>query len=89
MVDDGEAAAQDFIETDDQDIDKESDDIFTRFEDYSGISQFTQKFILYYLLVQAIIGTLLLEYAFYRSRRFTDNNEMRDSKFPQFRRYDA
>ena len=36
-----------------------------------------------------IIGCLMLEYAFYRTERFRDKNEARDSKYPAFRRYDA
>jgi hypothetical protein len=39
--------------------------------------------------VQAIIGLLLIEYAFRRLSRFRDGNEERDSKFPAFRRRDV
>lgn len=42
-----------------------------------------------YLVVQAIIGFIGIEYTWYRTKRFRENNEERDERFPAFRRYDA
>lgn len=42
-----------------------------------------------YLLVQAVLGIIAIEYAFSRTKRFRERNEERDSVFPPFRRYDA
>ena len=39
--------------------------------------------------LQAIMGLILIEYAFSRLKRFRDGNEQRDSHFPAFRRRDV
>lgn len=46
------------------------------------------KIILIILGVHAIIGILLVEYAFSRLKRIADGNHARDSDFPAFRRRD-
>ena len=47
------------------------------------------KVIGIYLLVQAVLGIIALEYAWHRTKRFREQNEERDGRFPPFRRYDA
>ena len=42
-----------------------------------------------YFGVQAFIGIIAIEYAFYRTKRFREIDEKRDSEFPAFRRLDA
>ena len=39
--------------------------------------------------IQAVIGFIAVEYAFSRLTRFRDGDELRDSKFPAYRRLDA
>ena len=48
-------------------------------------NQFYQVIIIY-LVVQAIIGIIGLEYAWYRASLFRKVDEKRDAQFPQFRR---
>ena len=43
----------------------------------------------WYLGIQAIIGLIGIEFAFYKFTRYMENDEARDSNFPAFRRYDA
>jgi hypothetical protein len=45
--------------------------------------------ILIYLIVQAVIGIVAIEYAWCRTKRFREVDERRDLMFPQFRRTDA
>ena len=47
------------------------------------------RILIYYMSVQAIIGAILMEYSMSRTRRFRDADEVRDGRFPWFRRYDA
>ena len=42
-----------------------------------------------YLVVQAFIGFIAIEFAWHRTKRFREQNEDRDARFPSFRRYDA
>ena len=45
--------------------------------------------LIIYVSVQAILGIIFIEYAFYRTKRFRDGNEARDCLYPGYRRYDA
>ena len=45
--------------------------------------------ILIYLTIQAIIGFIAIEFAFSRTIRYREVDEVRDGRFPWFRRYDA
>ena len=42
-----------------------------------------------YLIVQAVLGIILVEFALSRFKRFMEQDEARDANFPAFRRYDA
>ena len=42
-----------------------------------------------FLIVNALIGLLLFEYAWAKVRKVREINEERDSLYPAFRRYDA
>jgi hypothetical protein len=45
--------------------------------------------VMIYLIVQAVIGILAIEYALARSARMAKIDEERDGQFPYFRRLDA
>jgi hypothetical protein len=45
--------------------------------------------LIIYMFAQAIIGIISLEFAMRKTKRFREENEARDSKFPAFRRNDA
>lgn len=57
----------------------------TSIEEPSMKNQFYQVIIIY-LAVQALIGVIALEYAWYRASLFRKVDEKRDSQFPHFRR---
>lgn len=42
-----------------------------------------------YLFVQAVIGIIAIEYAWYKTKRYRELNEERDSNFQAFYRLDA
>lgn len=42
-----------------------------------------------YLIVQAVIGVLAFEYAWYKTKRYREVNEDRDSQYQAFCRQDA
>lgn len=54
-----------------------------------GIGHSTSQILIIYVLIQALLGALLLEYAWWRTKRFRDVNEERDRLFPHFRRTDV
>jgi hypothetical protein len=47
------------------------------------------KVLLIIIGAQALIGIMMIEYAFSRLKRFRDGNEERDAQFPAFRRRDV
>ena len=47
------------------------------------------KILAFYVIAQAVIGVLAIEYAWSKTKRFREINEERDSKFPAFRRIDV
>ena len=42
-----------------------------------------------YLIINAIVGLLMFEYAWHKVKSIRNVNEERDSKYPGYRRYDA
>ena len=42
-----------------------------------------------YFIVQAVLGFVAIEYAFARTKRFRQDDPIRDGQYPSFRRYDA
>jgi hypothetical protein len=55
----------------------------------NSFRQKTLQTIGIYLIVQAIIGIVAIEYAWSRLKRFREIDPIRDAKFPAFRRNDA
>jgi len=41
------------------------------------------------MIIQAIIGMILFEHFWAKTKRYRENNAKRDSKFPEYRRNDA
>lgn len=41
------------------------------------------------MILQAFVGFIMIEWAFYKTRRYRDGNEDRDSKYPGYRRLDV
>ena len=55
----------------------------------SGIKHKIKLTVLIYMVVQAILGIVAIEYSLCKLSRFMEKNPERDEKFPHFRRYDA
>lgn len=59
------------------------------FQDNRDVFENIAKVICIYMIVQAVIGIIGIEYAWYRTRRFRKFDEERDREFPHFRRFDT
>ena len=55
----------------------------------SGFKHKIKYTILIYVVVQAILGIVAIEYSLCKLSRFMEKNNERDEKFPHFRRYDS